>query len=268
MTRQPPQDTPRRLPFLPPPPAPRPSSRRAVILLGAVAALWLVRWALGRLAPESTATDLAGLALFLAVAVAVFLGLRWLWRRLTYRVSVRLFLSYLLIGLVPFPLLGLLGIISGYVLVGQYGSIRVGQENEKLLEHLSATAVSALHELEVRGGDTALALLHVPELEGAGRSLRTLALLADGERAWRAPAGLRRSSRCRDGRPRRASAASCSTASDRTRPWWRATGPGSRRCSSPSTGPRPRRCRATAGSTSGSWCGTLKPDAATGRAPA
>jgi serine phosphatase RsbU (regulator of sigma subunit) len=187
MSRQPLQGTPRRLPFLQPPPAPRPSGRRAVVLLGAVAALWLVRWALGRLAPESAATDLAGLALFLAVAVAVFFGLRWLWRRLTYRVSVRLFLSYLLIGLVPFPLLGLLGLITGYMLVGQYGSIRVGQEHEKLLEHLSATAVSALHELEVRGGDTALALLHVPELEGAGRSLRTLALVADGARAWRAP---------------------------------------------------------------------------------
>ena len=179
-------DPARLLPFMQPPTPPRTGGRLAAISLIVAAALAVVRVLLGQVAPDAAVTDLVGLALFLAVVLGGAAGLRWLWRRLTYRVGVRLFLSYLLIGLVPFPLLALLGAIFGYVAIGQYGSTRVGEESDKIVERLSATAASALHELEARGAEAALALLHEPALEGVGRDLRTLALVAAGEKAWRA----------------------------------------------------------------------------------
>jgi serine phosphatase RsbU (regulator of sigma subunit) len=59
--------------------------------------------------------------------VLAFLAARWLWHKLTYRVGVRLFLSYLLIGLVPFPLLGGLAALAAFMVVGQYAAQRGGE---------------------------------------------------------------------------------------------------------------------------------------------
>jgi serine phosphatase RsbU (regulator of sigma subunit) len=86
--------------------------------------------------PESHLAGLLGVLLFLWLAWLAFLGARWLWHRLTYRVGVRLFLSYLLIGLVPFPLLGGLAALAAFMVVGQYAAQRGGEvvgEVEKAL---------------------------------------------------------------------------------------------------------------------------------------
>ncbi len=46
------------------------------------------------------------------------------WRRLTCRIAVRLFLSYLVIGVTPFLLAAALAFVTGYMLIGQYASAR------------------------------------------------------------------------------------------------------------------------------------------------
>jgi len=74
--------------------------------------------------PESDLAGLVGVLAFLWLATLAFLAARWLWRKLTYRVGVRLFLSYLLIGLVPFPLLGGLGALAAFMVIGQYAAQR------------------------------------------------------------------------------------------------------------------------------------------------
>ena len=84
------------------------------------------------LRPDS---DLATLALVVAILCALPLvgwAVRWTWRKLTYRVGVRLFISYLLIGLTPFTLFVGLALVLGYVLVGQYAGTRVGNEMQRL----------------------------------------------------------------------------------------------------------------------------------------
>ncbi len=94
--------------------------------------------------------DWAGLAAVMAslwALPAVFLGVRWLWRRLTYRVGVRLFISYLLVGLTPIALAACLALVVGYALVGQYAATRVRGEMDNLSSTLAGVARAAVAEL-------------------------------------------------------------------------------------------------------------------------
>ena len=64
----------------------------------------------------------------------------WLWTRLTYRISVRLLISYLLIGVVPVPVILALLIGGGYILLGQYTSTALGDLSLQLEHGLSQFA--------------------------------------------------------------------------------------------------------------------------------
>ncbi len=106
----------------------KPRRRLRVVYLAVLAAAVLAAAVAQVAAPGG---DLAGLAVTIAVLwalPAVFLGVRRLWRALTYRVGVRLFISYLLIGLTPIALAACLALIVGYVVVGQYAAARVRGE--------------------------------------------------------------------------------------------------------------------------------------------
>jgi serine phosphatase RsbU (regulator of sigma subunit) len=94
--------------------------------------------------------DLAGLAVAMAALwalPAVFVGVRWLWRALTYRVGVRLFISYLLVGLTPIALAACLALAVGYALVGQYAATQLRGEMDNLGATLAGVARAAVAEL-------------------------------------------------------------------------------------------------------------------------
>ncbi|TAM48696.1 MAG: HAMP domain-containing protein [Acidobacteria bacterium] len=125
----------------------KPRARRRTVYLAVFAALVLAAVGAHLAAPGG---DLAGLTTFLAslwALPAVFVGLRRLWRALTYRVGVRLFISYLLIGLTPFALAACLAFVVGYALVGQYAATRVRGEMDKLGSTLAGLARAAAVEL-------------------------------------------------------------------------------------------------------------------------
>ncbi len=89
----------------------------------------------------------AGPARPLFVLWLVLTGLplaRRIWRRLTYRIGVRLFLSYLVIGITPFLLTATLAFLLGYMLTGQYAAARlratIAGEHERLLQLAIAAA--------------------------------------------------------------------------------------------------------------------------------
>jgi len=134
-------------------------------------------------------TEAAQVLVVFAVVAAVplaFSAMRSLWRRLTYRVGVRLFISYLLVGLTPFALFGGLALIVGYVLVGQYAATRVGKEMERLDAALATRA--GLAAGEVAGGRAAHARELLQRAEsGQKQGLREEWLLADGSSEWRSP---------------------------------------------------------------------------------
>ncbi|MBZ5587451.1 MAG: SpoIIE family protein phosphatase [Acidobacteriia bacterium] len=150
--------------------------------LAVLVALIVVAVAAKLTAPGSVAAALGTVFAVLWSVPGVFACLRWLWRKLTYRVGVRFFLSYLLIGLTPFLLMAILAGIVGYILVGQYGSVRLGQELDTLGEHLAVRAAGAVQELGATGSQPATTLLASPIW--ANGPLSTW-VLARGKRVWR-----------------------------------------------------------------------------------
>jgi len=95
----------------------------------------------------------------LTVVPLVFWGVRWVWRKLTYRVGVRLFVSYLVIGLTPFALFACLAFLVGYLLVGQYGTVSVRNRLALQTERFAGVAADALRELASKGPAAAVARL-------------------------------------------------------------------------------------------------------------
>lgn len=93
----------------------------------------------------------------------------WLWVRLTYQIGVRLFFSYLLIGLIPVPLFCvLLGLLT-YVILGQYAAVQVGARLDSIEAELAdRVAAASVHD----DGDVAPTVLGregVGDLRGAPR---------------------------------------------------------------------------------------------------
>jgi serine phosphatase RsbU (regulator of sigma subunit) len=125
----------------------KPRRRLRTVYLALLAALVLAAAAARLAAPGG---DLAGLTVTVAVLwslPAVFVGVRRLWRALTYRVGVRLFISYLLIGLTPIALAACLALVVGWAAVGQYAAGRVRGEIESLSSALAGVANAAATEL-------------------------------------------------------------------------------------------------------------------------
>ena len=108
---------------------------------------------------ESAASGaLVPLAL-LWVAVSFVLLLWRLWRWMTYRVGVRLFVSYLLIGLLPFLLGGAFVAVGLYILMGQYTSVRFGSVMTRERSELYAECRAVLDRVKTLGADEAASLL-------------------------------------------------------------------------------------------------------------
>jgi serine phosphatase RsbU (regulator of sigma subunit) len=107
---------------------------RLWLLAGVVAVLAVVAFA--ALAPDSALFGVAVAVLWLWAAVGIAIVLWSFWRWLTYRVSVRLLLSYLLLGATPFLICSALAGIVLYMAMGQYTSVRFGGEMDRALGDL------------------------------------------------------------------------------------------------------------------------------------
>jgi serine phosphatase RsbU (regulator of sigma subunit) len=133
--------------------------RRTLVWLG-VGALFAITWALaGSYAPGSSLTEVSVALTVLWIAISAVVGLWLLWRWLTYRVSVRLLLSYLLIGVSPFLFCALFGGFVLYLLMGQYTSVRLGTEVESVVRVLNGECERVLEAYRETGLDGALTLL-------------------------------------------------------------------------------------------------------------
>jgi serine phosphatase RsbU (regulator of sigma subunit) len=150
-----------------------------LVVLGALAVAAL---AVGLAARRSEAAELLLVFTCLAALPLAFWSLRWLWRKLTYRVGVRLFISYLLIGLTPVALFACLALLVGYLLVGQYGTVTVRHRLALQNERFASTAADTVRELVSKGPEAAVAHLRSSP---AGQALAPEWLLADGAREWR-----------------------------------------------------------------------------------
>ena len=84
------------------------------------------------LAPDGGLTAVFTVFFVLWVAISSAVLVWYFWRWLTYRVSTRLLLSYLLVGVMPFIVSAALAGFVLYMVMGQYTSVRFSSEMERL----------------------------------------------------------------------------------------------------------------------------------------
>ncbi len=123
----------------------------AVIILTAVAAS---AWA-----PDSPFGDfMVAVSILWTIGTVLWVGWR-LWRWVTYRVGVRLFVTFLGIGVLPVLSALTFGLVGLYVLMGQYTSVRLGSELYRVRWELAHQCDTILQRAELRGADSAVGLL-------------------------------------------------------------------------------------------------------------
>ncbi|MFI5165659.1 MAG: PP2C family protein-serine/threonine phosphatase [Thermoanaerobaculales bacterium] len=132
-------------------PQPEARSRRRKIYLWVAGVLVFVAVVAKLVAPAADAASFAVVCAVLWAIPAIYVAIRSVWRKVTYRVGVRLFLSYLLIGLTPFALFAFAAFLAGWVLIGQSASIRLGEKIDRQELRLAAAAHRAVGELGTRG---------------------------------------------------------------------------------------------------------------------
>jgi HAMP domain-containing protein len=123
----------------------------AVIILTAVA---VSAWA-----PDSTFGDFMVAVSILWTMGTVF-WLAWrVWRWMTYRVGVRLFVTFLMVGVLPVLFAITFGMAGLYILMGQYTSVRLGSEIRRVSWELAHQCDLVLQRAELQGVDSAVGLL-------------------------------------------------------------------------------------------------------------
>src|SRR5277367_6752665 len=94
----------------------------------------------GRLLPGGGGQTIAGLSFLVLCALIVCcipLFWRWVVRRLMWRVSNRLVVTYLLIGLTPVVLFVTLAVVATYVFSGQFATFAANSEIHRELAHIA-----------------------------------------------------------------------------------------------------------------------------------
>ena len=134
-----------------PTPQPAPPSRGGrlfIVWLTAVLAVIGIEWvkpAMRRLhVPTGALTFVEFLALLVIIALCLYgfaVFVRWLMRALFWRVGRRLFLSYLMIGMLPFALFAILLLTMGYMVAGVMSHAALRNERQATLGLMESAAL-------------------------------------------------------------------------------------------------------------------------------
>ena len=108
---------------------------------------------------ESPVTGALSVLVLVWIVASLWLVLWRVWRWMTYRVGVRLFISYLLVGLLPILFGVAFTAVGLYIMMGQYTSVRFGSEMKRLRSELEAECHAVLDRVRTQGADEAAALL-------------------------------------------------------------------------------------------------------------
>jgi len=101
---------------------------------------------------------------FLALALLwVLASFCWvivrIWRWMTYRVGVRLFITFMAVGVLPVLSAMAFAAVGLYILMGQYTSVRLGSELHSVRSELAHQCDAILQRAELQGADSAAELL-------------------------------------------------------------------------------------------------------------
>ena len=104
---------------------------------------------------------------FVFIACALLLGLRWIRRKLMWRVRNRLIVTYVFIGVIPILLLLAMGFVAGYMFAGQFAGYVAITDLHSELQHLEATNRSLTTQFAALARDGKLSSGLAGEIAGA-----------------------------------------------------------------------------------------------------
>ena len=96
----------------------------------------------------------ANFVLYIFIVCGLLMGLRWLRRRMLWRLRNRLIVTYTFIGVIPILLLVAMALIAGYLFAGQFATYVASSELQSELQHLESANSSLAVQLRnlVRNG--------------------------------------------------------------------------------------------------------------------
>ncbi len=164
---------------------PRPRTKLGKVSWWSLLAV-IVFWPLEKM--HNSAADIFGLLWLLAWVVLICAGIpwtiRWIRRRLLWRLRNRLVVTYLLVGLAPFALLTILFGLIGYMLAGQFAVFAASDELDHQATHMATeTSEFALHLLHMDAAAWRVPKIEVPEAAVDPNAIvpaRTLNIFRDG----------------------------------------------------------------------------------------
>ncbi len=116
------------------------TARAAAYVLALDIVIFLVQLLSGHLSP-AVASSLGGWVSFLsglAILLFIIVGFRWLRSRMLWRLSNRLIVTYVFIGVIPLVLLVVISFATLYLLAGQFASFVVTSEMTSHLRSMEA----------------------------------------------------------------------------------------------------------------------------------
>jgi sigma-B regulation protein RsbU (phosphoserine phosphatase) len=139
---------------------------RVTAYFAGVDLLLLVAWCVSLLAKPGGSPSLMGWVRFLAYVtglLAAVLGLRWVRRKLMWRLRNRLIVTYVFIGVIPVILLLTIGVITAYLFAWQFATYVASSDSRTEIATLGALnnrVAVELAERLARGGTPGEILLH------------------------------------------------------------------------------------------------------------
>ncbi len=123
-------------------------------ILGVDLALFLVKELLGLFGRGQSLSGWVSFLTTVGGTLAIYLGLRWVRRRLLWRLRNRLIVTYVFIGVIPVFLLLVMACIAGFLFAGQFASFVANtdiQEELKAVEAWNSDAFARLNVALQRG---------------------------------------------------------------------------------------------------------------------
>ena len=119
----------------------RPRSRlgKTTLWFGYLAIALEILNAIIRPAPGGILSGWATFISFLFVLFALLMGLRWVRRKLLWRLRNRLIVTYVFIGVIPLILLVAMALVAAYLFAGQFATYAAMSDLQSELEHMEAT---------------------------------------------------------------------------------------------------------------------------------
>ena len=118
---------------------PRSKLGKVTLWFGCLAALLELLELIFRSAPGTMLHGWATFTSFVFIGCALLIGLRWVRRKLMWRLRNRLIVTYVFIGVIPVLLLLVMALLAGYLFAGQFATYVASSDLQSELQRLHST---------------------------------------------------------------------------------------------------------------------------------